>query len=809
MANKYICIHGHFYQPPRENPWLERIEKQDSAHPYHDWNERITAECYAPNAASRIIDNGRIADIINNYSLLSFNFGPTLLSWMEDHQPEAYEQILEADRLSLEKFSGHGSAIAQVYNHMIMPLANSRDKHTQVYWGIKDFEYRFGRKPEGMWLAETAVDTESLEVLAEQGIKYTILAPRQAHKIRKIGDKEWTDVTGTKVDPRRAYLCKLPSGNSIHIFYYDGPVAQDVAFGGLLADGQRLADRLYGVFSEDADEDQLVHTATDGESYGHHHRFGDMALAFGLYNIENDNNARITIYGEYLDLVDTEYETLVYDNSSWSCAHGVERWRNDCGCNSGGCGDWQQKWRAPLRSALDTLRDQVALFYENKIKAYGVNPWDLRNAYIDLLLNRTEENTDKFFADNFNVELSKEKRSEIIKLLEMQRHAMLMYTSCGWFFDEISGIETVQIIMYAARVIQLAHDLGSMDYETTFVKKLRKAPSNIPELKDGAGVYEKYVKPSILDVTRIGVHYAINTFFQGNSNLSLLCCYESNGRIIDDFENKKYRMMVGTVKLRSLITLDEYELDFVVVDGGAYKVQCCVANKMDDKAFKKLRRVLKKLFDRGRIDKLVALMSDVMGGEVYSLRHLFADERREILSLLCADSLGAVGKLYKKAYDQQYSVMKLLRDSEVPMPPIFAQTISFVLNNKVMQLLQNEVIEFDKLREVITELKQWADVVDKQALIFVLEKIINNLMQRIVDDPDDKTQFEYVCAIFRLIHSLHLDLDLWKAQNIYFSLSRDLYPDYEQKAEDGDIKAGLWLTAFESLAPFLNVKHVS
>ncbi|HEY2321618.1 MAG TPA: glycoside hydrolase, partial [Thermoanaerobaculia bacterium] len=320
---RFIAVHGHFYQPPRENPWLEAVETQDTAHPYHDWNERITFECYAPNASARILDDSdRILRIVNNYATMSFNFGPTLLSWLEVHAPETYAAIIDADRASRARFSGHGSAIAQAYNHIIMPLANARDRRTQVQWGIRDFEHRFGRKPEGMWLPETAVDTDTLEVLAAAGIRFTILEPGQA---REAG-----------IDPTMAYRCNLPSGRSIAIFFYDGPISRAVAFENLLARGEFLANRLAGAFDPSRTHDQLVNIATDGETYGHHHRYGDMALAYALHYIEERELATLTNYGEYLEKHPPVHEVEIRENTAWSCAHGVERWRSDCGCSTGG-----------------------------------------------------------------------------------------------------------------------------------------------------------------------------------------------------------------------------------------------------------------------------------------------------------------------------------------------------------------------------------------------------------------------------------------------------------------------------------------
>src|SRR5882762_2087572 len=426
---RYLCVHGHFYQPPRENPFLEAIELQDSAYPYHDWNERVASECYDPNATSRILDGEqRIIQLVNNYSRISFNFGPTLLSWIEQKAPKTYDALREADTSSRERYSGHGSAVAQAYNHMIMPLANCRDKITQVKWGIRDFEYRFGRLPEGMWLPETAVDTETLDVLAANGIKFTILAPRQAKRIRKRGSRSWQDVSGDRVDPSRAYLVQLPSKRTISVFFYDGPISQGVAFERLLDNGQRFADRLNSGFSDARQWPQLVHIATDGESYGHHHRQGEMALASALHHIETSNVARLTIYGEYLEKHPPTHEVQIHEGSAWSCSHGVGRWMTDCGCNSGGHAGWSQGWRAPLRQSLDWLRDEIAPLFEAKAGEYLREPWNARDDYISVVLNRSPHIRGEFFAKHASRELNDSEKIAALKLLELQRHAMLMYT---------------------------------------------------------------------------------------------------------------------------------------------------------------------------------------------------------------------------------------------------------------------------------------------------------------------------------------------------------------------------------------------
>ncbi|MGB1121445.1 MAG: DUF3536 domain-containing protein, partial [Saprospiraceae bacterium] len=388
-TSKYVCIHGHFYQPPRENPWLETIEYQDSAHPFHDWNERINVECYAPNAASRILDdNGLIREIVNNYEKISFNMGATLLSWIEEKDPETYQKILDADKASMAHFSGHGSAVAQVFSHLIMPLASDRDKRTQVRWGIDDFKYRFNRMPEGIWLAETAVDTPTLEILAEEGIKFTILAPRQAKAFRKIGEENWNALGHAEVDPRRAYWCNLPSGKKIALYFYDGRVAQDVAFNNLLANGKALAGRILETIDHSTDEPQIANIATDGESYGHHHRYGEMALSSAIHHIEQQDNVKLTNYAEFLELCPPTYEIQIHENSSWSCVHGVERWRSNCGCHTGGGHNWHQEWRSPLREALDWLNDELIEIYEAKAGQFFDDVWAVRDAFIEVILNR-------------------------------------------------------------------------------------------------------------------------------------------------------------------------------------------------------------------------------------------------------------------------------------------------------------------------------------------------------------------------------------------------------------------------------------
>ncbi len=483
-----ICIHGHFYQPPRENPWLGTIERQPSAAPYHDWNERIAAECYRPNAAARILDNaGNPLATSNNYSRISFDFGPTLLTWLELAAPDVYAAVIAADRLA-------HNAMAQAYNHMILPLAHPRDRATQVIWGSRDFAHRFGREPEGMWLPETAVDLDSLEDLAAAGIRFTILAPRQARRVRRFGGSRWQDVSGGRVDPHFAYQVRLPSERHITVFFYDAGVSQSVAFEGLLNDGRAFGARLAEAFDARRREAQLVSIATDGESYGHHHRFGEMALAAALRFLDERPEALVTNYRAFLATHPPVREVEIVDNSSWSCVHGVERWRADCGCNSGGFPMWHQAWRAPLRSALDWLRDHLAPAFQQAAAKMLWNPWAARNDYIDVLLDRSPASETRFLRHHARRELAPQERELLWNLLEMQRYAMFMYTSCGWFFDDISGIEAAQILAYAARAVELARQCLGLDLEPSLLRRLALARGNVPQYPDGRAVYQEQLR---------------------------------------------------------------------------------------------------------------------------------------------------------------------------------------------------------------------------------------------------------------------------------------------------------------------------
>jgi len=803
--NRYICIHGHFYQPPRENPWLEEVELQDSAYPYHDWNQRITAECYSPNAASRILDSQKkINDIVNNYSKINFNFGPTLLSWMEKNSPDTYQNILDADKVSQEKFSGHGSAIAQSYNHMIMPLANLHDKHTQVVWGIKDFEYRFQRKPEGMWLSETAVDIETLEVLSEHGIKFTILAPSQAARTRKIGEKKWKNVRGDKVDPKRAYMCNLPSGKTITIFFYDGPVSQEIAFRDLLKNGEGFANRLLGLFNTHKQDPQIVNIATDGETYGHHHRYGEMALSYCLHHIEAEQLANITVYGDYLEKFAPQYEVKIFENTSWSCAHGVERWRSDCGCCIGSHQKWDQKWRLPLREALDWVRDSIIPAFEGEMSKFVADPWTIRNNYIDVILNRSSENVNKFFKENINNGLSEGDQTKVIKLLEMQRHLMLMYTSCGWFFDEISGIETTQIMLYASRAMQLAKELFGMDLEPDFLEKLKSAPSNVLELENGANVYEKYVRPSIVDFIRVGVHYAVSSLFEEYSKTTQIYSYIAKSQAYDKWETGKQRLAIGKAQIKSDLTLDEHTVSFAVLHMGDHNLVAGVREFSDDKSFARMQQEIRDSFRRNDVPATIKLIERNFDGH-YSLWHLFKDEQSKILYQVLDSTLVEIESSLRKINEYHYPIIQVIKQLRIPLPKVLANTVLVMVNKDLLEVLGSDDTDFKRLEELVHEVSEWSLEIDKITIEFVVKSKVNSIMDEFQRSPNDTDRIEQLAVLLRVLKPLELNLDLWNAQNIYFSIGKKLYDEMANRVSAGDEKAGVWMGHFDHLGEYLRV----
>lgn len=807
---KYVCIHGHFYQPPRENPWLERIEIQDSAYPYHDWNERITAECFGPNASSRILDDkGLIVRIVNNYSKISFNFGPTLISWLKAEAPEVYAAILEADRESQKHFSGHGSALAQPYNHMIMPLANREDKYTQIIWGIRDFEACFERVPEGMWLPETAVDLETLTIMAQLGIKFTILSPYQAHRVRKSGERSWHSVTGGAIDITMPYRLRLPSGGSITLFFYDGPTSRAVAFEGLLRSGEEFARRLVSGFSDKAGRLQLSHIATDGETYGHHHRYGDMALAYAIHHIESHKLARLTNYGEYLEKFPPTHEVEISPHTSWSCAHGVERWKSNCGCATGGHPGWNQSWRKPLRESLDWLRDYVAPLYQETASQYFKDPWAVRNDYIDVILDRSPEKVNLFLSKHALRRLTADERLNVLKLLELQRHAMLMYTSCGWFFDEISGIETVQVLNYAGRVVQLARELLETDPEPGFLEILGKAKSNVSEHREGRHIYETFVKPTRLDLPKVGAHYALSSLFEDYPERTSIYCYTAERQDYQSFVVGKTKLAAGRVQITSEITGESAHLTFGVIHFGDHNLNGGVRQFRGKEAYQQLIAEMETLFSGADLSEIIRLFDRHFGSSTYSLRSLFRDEQRKVANRILESPLNEVEEEYRRFYQHYALLMNYLLEIDIPVPRLFRITAEVVLNRDLRRLLESSQLDIERLQSALQEAQTRKIPLDTEGLSYLFKGKLEALMERFAKKPAELPLLLELRILAGLRSSLPFDVDVWKVQNIYYRLLQKVYPDFRGKAEEGgpsSASAREWIVHFLALGERLSIK---
>jgi alpha-amylase/alpha-mannosidase (GH57 family) len=791
---KSIAIHGHFYQPPRENPWLEAVETQDSAFPFHDWNARITDECYEPNATARILDaKDRILGIVNNYASISFNFGATLLSWLETCAPDTYAAILEADRVSLERYSGHGCAIAQGYNHIILPLANHRDKRTQVRWGIRDFEHRFGRKPEAMWLPETAVDVASLEALAAEELRYTILEPHQAARWRRIGDSNWTHGS---IDPTMPYVCRLPSGKSIAIFFYDGPISRAVAFEQLLARGENFAHRVLGALSDARTHAQLVNIATDGETYGHHHRFGEMALAYALQMIEARPDVRITNHGEFLERHPPAHEVEIVENTAWSCAHGVERWRSDCGCNAGAGHGWNQRWRTPLRDALDWLRDEVSVLFEREGARVLRDPWAAREDYIDVILERDEPTLSRFLSKHA---AGGAQVSTVLELMEMQRNAMLMYTSCGWFFSDVSGIETVQVMHYAARVIQLAERVAGTELEAQFLERLAHARSNIHEKGTARQIYEREVAAARLGLERVAAHYAVLSLFDSFDEEARVYCYDVVRRDLVLRRAGRARLAVGVIDVRSRITHETATFELAALHLGETELTGGVRMSSPHSDYGEVSDALIAAMEPGGIPTVIRLLDEHFHETTLSIRSLFRDEQRRILHKLIETTLQEAESAFRQLHERYDPLMRFHTRLGVPVPQVLRTAAEFDLNLQMRRLLDTEPPQILDIEAQLREAREEKVTLDTTTTM-AFEAAIERASAAFRERPDDLDRLEALETLVMIVRDAELSVDLRRAQNRYYRMRASVRPAIA--ASGNGIR---WLALFDALGEKLTI----
>lgn len=791
----YICVHGHFYQPPREQPWLEAIQRQPGAYPFHDWNERINTECYRPNAASRVLnETGKIARLVNNYARISFNFGPTLLSWLERADPRTYARLLEGDKESEVRYGGHGSAIAQNYSHMILPLASRRDKITQVRWGIGDFEHRFRRRPEGMWAAEAAVDIETLEVFANEGIRFTVLSPHQAKRVRRVGEGDWQDVSGARVDPCMPYVVRLPSGKSIAVFFYDGPASQAVAFEGLLESGHRFASRLLGLV-KDTGRPQLVHIATDGESYGHHHRFGDMALAHALQIIEDSGKATLTNYGQFLELFPPAMEAEVFEPSSWSCAHGVERWRSDCGCVDGGP-PHQQDWRGPLRAAFDGLRDELAVLFESEGGKIFRDPWAARDAYIEVILERDRDKVERFLETHMLGSVLPATKQSALRLLEMQRQALLMYTSCGWFFNDIARIEGVQLLRYAGRAVELARSFGH-DLEPTLLGRLALAKSHVPGQGDGRTLYEGHVTPSKVSLQAVMAHHAIARTLDEEAEPGRVYCFGVTETEHAVFRNGRARLAIGMGVVESNITWESEKLGYAILHLGDHTLTGAVW-PLSAGATVVGAAELKAAFLEADFPTVMRLLDRSSGGALYSIQSLFPDEQERLVERLLEATLEDLDHAYAELYERHAPLIRFLGHRNVTIPKTLLVATRQYFESELSRAVSMEGFDVERANALLEEVHADGIQIDWEGLGHRLSKTVGTMVERLRIDSSNAELLRLLRDVASLAIRPPFAVDLSEVQQLVFEL----------RSESGRPVAPEWTRAIEALAGGLRISVV-
>ncbi|MGB3534854.1 MAG: DUF3536 domain-containing protein [Microcoleaceae cyanobacterium] len=787
----YVSLHGHFYQPPRENPNLGIIERQPAAAPYQNWNERIHHECYRPNAYARILNSeGNIMGIINNYEFLSFNIGPTLMSWLEQYDMEVYQKILEGDRNSCQRLNGHGNAIAQVYNHIIMPLANQRDKYTQIRWGKADFKSRFGRDPKGIWLAETAIDYPTVEALINEGIRFTILAPSQAKRCRPLSslennDPDWVEVGGGQIDPTRPYRCYLKDETGcsdpsryLDIFFYDGPISRDMGFNDVLSHSTHLVGRLDQAIQGDDRPAQILSVATDGETFGHHRGGTEKCLAYCFAAEFPARGWTVSNFAHYLSLAEPTWEVELKPVTAWSCSHGVERWQDDCGCASGG--GWHQKWRRPLRDSLNWLRDQLIPIYEDYAHQFFVDPWAARDDYIQVILDRSGESLDVFFSRHQTHELTETERTDALRLLEMQRHTLLMFTSCGWFFEELSRPEGTQILRYASRAMELAGDVAGVQLESEFIRRIAAAESNVELFKTGDEVYRQLVQTAQVSLEHVAAHYAISSLYTTHPRERQVYCYNAQQQDYQMRQMGRLTLAVGQVSLVCAITREKMQYNFAVLHLGGWDFHCCIQPFSGRRTYTELKSLLFDAFKQASAAQVIRVMTDSFGERFYSLQDLFAEERQRIMGLLTQETLTRLDQLYSQVYRENYGMLMAFHRDHLPVPQELQVAAEVALSHRCLttvRLLEaessNGQINLDylsSLEAIATEAKQMRCPMKNPEIKHSLERLILRSLGLMLHHLEPHRVEQEVYSLERLIklgELLQCQLNLNRAQELY------------------------------------------
>ena len=779
-----LVIHGHFYQPPRENPWTDTVEREAGARPFHDWNERIHHECYRANAFARIGDRyNRVESIINNYARISFNFGPTLLTWLERYHPKTYERVLEADRESVGLRSGHGNAIAQSYNHTILPLATERDRRTQIRWGIEDFRFRFKRDPESLWLPETACDDATLGALIDEGLAYVILSPFQAERVRPIGGAEWRKVSGDNIDtgiPYR-YFHRDGTGRSIAIFFYHGGLARSIAFEGALSSSRALVERF--VQAAQTGEGPLVSVATDGETYGHHFKFGDRGLAYALEVEAAPQDLRVTNYGEYLEENPPIWEVeisrgLVGEGTSWSCSHGVSRWIRDCGCTTDSTEGWTQKWRGPLKEALDTLRDEAARLFEETAGSLFLDPWAARDDYIKLIVSR-HRFREEFLYRHAGGWLQPKEKERALTFLELQRHSMLMYTSCGWFFSDISGIETLQILKYAGRVMDLMSELGAEPPRALFLEILAEAKSNKPEMGNGAEIFHRFVDQSRVLAPAIAASHAISSLVSNEEDEGEVAGFKYARTEFRRKQHGRLKLASGRLTLDSVWTGRHCDYAFAAMHFGGVDFLCTLRDFEGEAEFKEASERLWNNFRTASLPTMLRLMQALFGPQEYGLEHVLPEGRERIAEIIFKNLVNRFTDEYALLYRDNRRRIEMLQRAGFELPAELRAAAEFTFGKRFEEEIRRQQqsrdpIAYQKAVQIAQEAARHGYKFDRSSSRPVFEDMIAGAVELAVAEPSAE-HIESALALVSLAGDLGIDVNLDRPQEeIYEAVQKEL-----------------------------------
>jgi alpha-amylase/alpha-mannosidase (GH57 family) len=757
-------------------------------------------------------DRGELVGLVNNYEYLSFNIGPTLMSWLERYDVEVYQRILEADSNSCARLNGHGNAIAQVYNHIIMPLANERDQYTQIRWGKEDFRSRFKRDPEGMWLAETAVDYATLKALIDNGIRFIVLAPSQAQRCRLLPTQndphpEWHEVGGGQIDPTRPYRCFLKGENTstqpgyIDIFFYDGPISRDMGYGDVVYSSNHLAGRVGSAVRGDHRPAQLISVATDGETFGHHKSGTEKTLAYAFTNEFPNRGWTVTNFAHYLSINPPTWEVELKPVTAWSCSHGVDRWQDDCGC--GGGGGWHQQWRRPLRDTLNWLRDQLIEVYEEYGKKFFRDPWKTRDEYIQVIRDRSQANVSRFLSVHQTRKLTSIEQVDALRLLEMQRHALLMFTSCGWFFDEISRPEGTQILRYAARALELAGDVAGVQLEKEFVSRLALANSNVDLFKHGAEVYRQLVQTAQVTFRQVAAHYAITSLFANYKGENRLASFEQKSAIHCPLPYQKHvycytaqeldyqlqrlgslTLAVGNVKLVSEITWESEHLVFAVLHIGGWDFHCCIRPFEGRRIYTCLKEQVFSSLQQASVVNTILVMTQLFGEEAYSLQNLFAEERHRLMGLLSQETLSRLDQLYTQTYRDNYGILMAFHRDGLAAPQELQVAAEIALGYRctmTLRALEQDISDpllsgncIVELEAIALEAKHLGCRINIPEGKVILEQLILRSLWKLLYEPDCTFDAD-IQRLERLIdvgYQLNLGISLERSQELYFSCLR-------------------------------------